>query len=97
MSHVTVDEGKWLPFGIDPSRYSSLGKLLHVSVFVFRFINWNPSQRKLIQRNELLTAILTSGGEQGLVTASEIKQMCLLWIYIYIYVYIYICNSTQVF
>ena len=87
VSHVTVEEGKWLPFGIDPSRYSSLEKLLRVSTFVFRFIKtkiWNrigPSQRKLIQ-NKLLTTILTSGGERGPVTASEIKLICLLWIFV---------------
>ena len=68
VSHVTVDKGKWLLFGIDPSQYSSLRKLLRVSIFVLRFIKtkiWNrinPSQRKLIQQNKLLTAILTSGG-----------------------------------
>ena len=88
VSHVTVDEGKGLPFGIDPSRYSSLRKLLHVSTFVFRFIKtkiWNQinsNQRKLIQQNKLLTAILNSGEEREPVTASEINQICLLWIFV---------------
>ena len=88
VSHVTVDEGKWLPFGIDPSQYSSLRKLLRVSTFVFRFIKtkiWNRinhSKRKLIQQNKLLTAILTSGGEQRPMTAREIKLICLLWIFV---------------
>ena len=100
LSHVTVDKGKWLPFGIDPSWYSSLRKLLGVSTFVLRFIKtkiWNrinPSQRKLIQQNKPLTAILTSGGERGPVTAGEIKLICLLWIFVIQHKYFEEVNSA---
>ena len=81
--HVTVDKGKWLPFGIDPSRYSSLRKLCNYCVFQFFIFNLSTLRFgiELIQ-NKLLTAILTSGGERGPVTASEIKLICLLWIFV---------------
>ena len=87
VSHVTVDEGKWLPFGIDQSRYSSLRKLLCVTILVFRFIKikiWNQlssDNKKLIQQHKLLITILSSLGERGPVTAGEIKLICLLWIF----------------
>ena len=44
VSNIAVDEKASLVFGIDPLRYSSLRKLLRITVFVLRFIKikvWN--------------------------------------------------------
>ena len=73
-----VDEWKWLPFGIDQLRCSSLKKLQSL-FFGSLTLRFESEQNKLIHQRELFAAIFTSVGEQGPVTAGEIRLVCLLW------------------
>ena len=52
------------PFGIDKTRYSSFKKLLKVTAYVNRFINYIESKRKLDKE----------------LTANEINRAGLMWI-----------------
>ena len=66
VSNIAADEKVWLVFGIDPSQYSSLRKLLRVTVFILRFIKtkvWNrlnSDRTKIIRHHELLVTVLNS-------------------------------------
>ena len=66
LSNIAVEEKASLIFGIDPLRYSSLRKLLRITVFVLRFIKikvWNRINldgTKLIHQHPLLVTVLNS-------------------------------------
>ena len=73
-------------FGMNEKDYSSLRKLLRVSVYIMRYIKkrvWNclnADNRKQFQEHKLLVMILNNLEDSSPVTFQEIKLLSLLWI-----------------
>ena len=73
-------------FGVDEKRYSSLQKLIRVSVYVMRYIKyrvWNrisAENRRHLCEYKLLVTIFDNLKESGPVTFQEIRLLSLLWI-----------------
>ena len=64
--YVAANEEEQLLFGIDQSRYSSLRKLLRITVFILRFIKikicnrLNSDKRKIIHQHKLLVTVFNN-------------------------------------
>ena len=73
-------------FGVNENQYSSLRKLLHVSVYVLRFVKqrvWNQinvGKQQQFYEHKLLIAIFINLKQSDPITFQEIKLLSLLWI-----------------
>ena len=75
-----------LLFGVNENQYSSLRKLLRVSVYVLRFVKqkvWNQinvEKQQQFYEHKLLIAIFENLKQSNPITFQEIKLLSLLWI-----------------
>jgi len=86
ISNIAGIEKRTLLFGVDETHYSSLRKLLRVSVYVMRFIKhrfWDriseKNQRKFLHHN--LLADIFNNLNHGCITPFEISVVSVLWVY----------------
>jgi len=74
-------------FGVDKLHYSSMWKLLRISVYILRFIKlkvWNKLQEETRRKHQsfhLLSTLFKGLRDTGNITFREIKLVSLLWIY----------------
>ena len=86
VSNLVSEKKEGLLLGMDDTRFSSLRKLLRITVYVLRFIKlkiWNrldTERRKPIQQDQLLLTIFDELKEGEPITAKEIKLSGLLWL-----------------
>ena len=73
-------------FGVNENQYSSLQKLLRVSVYVLRFVKqrvWNQinvDKQQQFYEHKLFIAIFDNLKQSNPITFQEIKLLSLLWI-----------------
>ena len=71
------------PSGINEKRFSSLRKLLRVTVFVMRFIKrmvWDRIKEEKRCKWKLVTTVFDSLREREPITCQEIRTVSLLWV-----------------
>ena len=88
MKGTAVEKGCVSPFGIDETKYSSLCKLLRITVLCLKFVKKRvfnrcsqSLQEKVLQKCTILKRVITEIKEQSLYF-SKIRAATLLWLYV---------------